>query len=143
MLDSFIREVLRTKGDCWGPVRQTTGPVRIGPYVLPKDAMCIVLISRAHQHPDNYGSVGTVFDGFQWEKKGRPAMQGSADFLTFGLGRWACPGRQLAIHEIKILLYMFFSKFDVKVKEGSFRVTDTINTTSVPPEATLLLWKRE
>lgn len=143
LLDSFIREVLRTKGDSWGPVRQTTRPVHVGPYVLPKNAMCIVLISRAHQHPDNYGSVGTVFDGFQWQKKGRPAVQGSADFLTFGLGRWACPGRQLAIHEIKIVLYMFFSKFDIRVKENSFRVTNTINTTSVPPEATLLLRRRQ
>ncbi|EEP80139.1 conserved hypothetical protein [Uncinocarpus reesii 1704] len=143
LLDSFIREVFRTKGDTWGPLRQTTRPVRIGPYVLPKNAMCIVLISRAHQHPDNYGSEGKVFDGFQWQRKGRPAVQGGADFLTFGLGRWACPGRQLAIHEIKIMLYMLFSKFDIRVKDGSFRVLDTINTTSVPPEATLLLRRRQ
>ncbi|OOF99135.1 hypothetical protein ASPCADRAFT_513218, partial [Aspergillus carbonarius ITEM 5010] len=139
VLDSFMREVLRTKGDTWGPVRQTTRPVRIGPYILPKDAVCMVLISRAHQHPDNYGSDGRVFDGFQWEKKAKPAVQGSPEFLTFGLGRWACPGRQLAIHEIKILLYLFFSRFDVKVKEGSLRVVNWINTTSVPPEVTLLV----
>lgn len=142
LLDSFIREVLRTKGDAWGPVRQTTKPVRIGPHVLPKDAMCLVLISRAHRHPDNYGSQGAVFDGFQWQKKGRPAVQGNAEFLTFGLGRWACPGRQLAIHEIKILMYMFFSRFDIRLKGNSFRVTNTINTTSVPPEATFLFRKR-
>ncbi|KAL6241823.1 hypothetical protein RBB50_011356 [Rhinocladiella similis] len=142
LLDSFIREVLRTKGDTWGPVRQTTRPVRVGPYVLPKNAMCLVLIARAHQHPDNYGSAGTTFEGFQWQKKQRPAIQGNADFLTFGLGRWACPGRQLAIHEIKILTYLFFSRFDIKVKDGSFRILNTINTTSVPPEATFLLRRK-
>jgi hypothetical protein len=142
LLDSFIREVLRTKGDTWGPVRQTTRPVRIGPYVLPKNAMCIVLISRAHQHPDNYGSLGNVFEGFQWESKGQAAVQGSPQFLTFGLGRWACPGRQLAIHEIKIMLYMFFSKFDIKLKGNSWQVMNTINTTSVAPEATLLVRRR-
>lgn len=69
---------------------------------------------------------------------GRPAVQGSADFLAFGLGRWACPGRQPAIHEIKILLYMFFSKFDITLKENSFRVNDTINTALVAPEASML-----
>lgn len=142
LLDSFIREVLRTKGDTWGPVRQTTQPVRVGPYVLPKGAMCLVLISRAHQHSDNYGTEGTVFNGFQWAEQGRPAVQGAPEFLTFGLGRWACPGRQLAIHEIKIILYMFFSKFDVKLKGNTYRVTDTINTTSVAPEATFLLRRR-
>jgi hypothetical protein len=143
LLDSFIREVLRTKGDTWGPVRQTTQPVRVGPYVLPKNAMCIVLISRAHQHPDNYGDAGTVFDGFQWQKQERAAVQGNPEFLTFGLGRWACPGRQLAIHEIKIVLYMFFSQFDIKLKANAFHVRNTINTTSVAPEATLLLRRRQ
>lgn len=142
LLDSFIREVFRTKGDTWGPLRQTTRPVQVGPYVLPKNAMCIVLISRAHRHPDNYGTTGEVFDGFQWQKHGRAAVQGSPEFLTFGLGRWACPGRQLAIHEIKIVLYMFFSKFDIRVKENSFRIIDHINTTSIAPEATLLLSPR-
>ena len=139
LLDSFIREVMRTKGDTWGPVRQTTRRVQIGPYILPKDAMCIVLISRAHRHPDNYGSTGEVFDGFQWAEKGRAAVQGSPQFLSFGLGRWACPGRQLAIHEIKIMLYMLFSKFDIVLKEGSFVIRNHINTTSVPPEATFLV----
>jgi len=143
LLDSFIREVLRTKGDTWGPVRQTTRPVRVGPYILPKNAMCIVLISRAHQHPDNYGSTGTEFNGFQWEQKGQPAVQGSPKFLTFGLGRWACPGRQLAVHEIKIMLYMLLSRFDIGLKPGSFRVTNNINTTSVAPEATFILKLRE
>nr|AVY05514.1 cytochrome P450 monooxygenase [Nodulisporium sp.] len=142
LLDSFMREVLRTKGDSWGPVRQTTKAVRVGPYVLPKGAMCIVLIARAHQHPDNYGTEGGKFNGFQWAEKDRPTVQGAPDFLTFGLGRWACPGRQLAIHEIKIVLYMFFSKFDLKLRADTFRVTNTINTTSVAPEATFLLRRR-
>ncbi|KAF4986438.1 hypothetical protein FGRMN_10831 [Fusarium graminum] len=142
LLDSFIREVFRTKGDTWGPVRQTTKDVRVGSYVIPKGSMCIVLISRAHQHPDNYGDQGSTFNGFQWATYDRPAVQGNPEFLTFGLGRWACPGRALAIHEIKIILYFFFSKFDTKLKANTFRVTNTINTTSVAPEATLLLRRR-
>ena len=55
----------------------------------------------------------------------------------------ACPGRQLAIHEIKIMLYMIFSRFDVRVKEGTFRVVDQINRTAVPPEATLIFERRK
>ncbi|KAI1122207.1 cytochrome P450 [Nemania abortiva] len=137
LLDSFIREVMRTKGDLWGPLRYTTRAIRIGPYVLPKNALCFVLVSRAHSNPDE------AFDGFRWHKQGRRAVQGSPEFLTFSLGKWACPGRQLAVHEIKILLYMFFSKFDVKLKEGSFRIIDPINTTSIAPEATLLLRLRK
>jgi hypothetical protein len=142
LLDSFMREVLRTKGDSWGPIRQTTNPVRIGPYVLPKNALCFVPLARVHEHPDNHGTVGKVFNGFQWEEKGQAAVHSTSSFLTFGLGRWACPGRQLAVHEIKIMVYLLFSKFDIRVKEGSFKVNNPINTTSVPPEATLLLRRR-
>ncbi|PGG98011.1 hypothetical protein AJ79_09002 [Helicocarpus griseus UAMH5409] len=142
LLDSFIREVFRTKGDTWGPIRQTTRPVRIGPYVIPTKSFCLVLVSRVHQHPDNYGSDGKAFDGFQWQRKGYAAVQSNTEFLPFGLGRWTCPGRQLAVHEIKIMLYLLFSKFDIRIKEGSFRVINTINTTSTPPEVTLLLRRR-
>lgn len=142
LLDSFIREVFRTKGDCWGPVRETTQPVRVGPYVIPKGAMCIVLIGRAHQHPDNYGPDGKKFDGTQWVEKGKPASQTSHDYLPFGHGRWACPGRHLAIHEIKIMLYFLFTKFDIKLRANTYRVKNTINTTTVAPEATFLVRRR-
>ncbi|EPS33994.1 hypothetical protein POX_a01019 [Penicillium oxalicum] len=142
LLDSFMREVFRTKGDTWGPIRSTKRPVQIGPYLLPKDAMCMILVNRAHTHPDNYGTEGEKFDGFQWERKGRAAVQSGPEFLSFGMGRWACPGRQLAVNEIKILLYLFFSKFDIQVKEGSVEVLNTINTTSVPPNATIILRRR-
>lgn len=142
LLDSFIREVFRTKGDTWGTVRAAIRDTRIGPYIIPKGSSCMVLIARAHRHPDNYGDKGAVFDGFKWARQDRPAVQGSPDFLSFGLGRWMCPGRALAVHEMKIVLYFFFMKFDMKVKEGSFRVADPINTTSVAPEATLLLRRR-
>lgn len=142
LLDSFIREVMRTKSDTFAPIRQTTRPVRVGPYVLPKDAVCMPLLARAHKHPDNYGPEGDLFDGFQWQRKGRPAVQGNAGYLAFGLGRWACPGRQLAIHEIKIVIYLLFSKFDIWLKGNTYKVTNTMNTTSVPPEA-LFLFRRK
>ncbi|KAK8024334.1 cytochrome P450 [Apiospora rasikravindrae] len=139
LLDSFIREVMRTRGDTLGCVRQTTRPVQVGPYVIPAKAMCMMPISRAHQHPDNYGTTGGVFDGFQWQKLGRQATQIGPDFLTFGLGKWACPGRQLAVHEIKIVLYALLSRFDIRLSENTFLVPNTINTASVAPVATLLL----
>lgn len=85
-----------------------------------QNAMCIVLITRSHEHPDNYGSEGEAFGVFQWEKKGQAAVQSSPSFLSFGLGRWTCPGRLLTVHEIKIILTLLFSNFDVQIKEGSF-----------------------
>ena len=35
-IDSFIREVMRTKGDVLSPVRYTTQDVNLGGYIVPK-----------------------------------------------------------------------------------------------------------
>lgn len=137
MLDSFIREVMRTKGDTFAPVRYTTRDVRVGQYIIPKNSLCAPYVRRAHEHPVNYGKSGTTFDGFQWHHKGRPAVQGNHDFISFGLGRWACPGRHLAIAEIKMVILSLFRQNEVHIKPHSFHVPDPMNTTSVAPEAVL------
>lgn len=54
-------------------------------------------VKRVHEHTSNYGNDGKIFDGRQWVGKERPAVMGSPSFVSFGLGRWACPGRHLAI----------------------------------------------
>lgn len=137
LLDSFIRETMRTKSDTFAPVRYTTCDVRVGKYIIPKNSLCAPYVKRAHEHPANYGPDGTRFDGFQWHQKGRPAVQGNHDFISFGLGRWACPGRHLAIAEIKMILVTLFANYDVQLQPGSFRVADPMNATSVAPEGVL------
>jgi hypothetical protein len=88
-LDSFIREVMRTKGDTFTALRYTTRDVQIGKFRVPKNSLVSPYVKRVHEHPDNY--TGPDFDGFQWARKGIPAVQGRHDFISFGLGRWACP----------------------------------------------------
>ncbi|KAK3615014.1 hypothetical protein LTR56_026866 [Elasticomyces elasticus] len=70
LLGSLIRKVLRTEGDTWAPLSRRRGTIRLGP-----------------QHPDNYGMQDTVFDGFQWQHLGQPAVQSRSKFsiLTFNL----------------------------------------------------------
>ena len=47
-LDSFIREVMRTKGDTFNTVRMTVRDVPLGEYVIPKGALrCPRYLSRA------------------------------------------------------------------------------------------------
>lgn len=137
LLDSFIREVMRTKGDTFAPVRWATKDTQVGPYLIPKNSLCAPYVKRAHEHPDNYGEDGKRFDGFQWHRKNKPAAQGSHDFISFGLGRFACPGRHLAICEIKMVLVTLFDNFDVQVRPNTYKITDHLNTTAVPPEGIL------
>lgn len=141
-MDSFIREVMRTKGDTFAPVRYTLQDVQVGKYKIPKNSLCAPLVKRCHEHVDNYGADGVQFNGFQWYHQNKPAVQGSHDFISFGLGRWACPGRHLAIAEIKIILITLFDKFDLQLKNGTFSTPDPMNATSVAPEGIVLITKR-
>ncbi|UZJ53961.1 hypothetical protein CBS101457_003281 [Exobasidium rhododendri] len=136
-LDSFIREVMRIKGDTFAPVRYTTKDVQVGQYIIPQDSLCAPYVKRAHER------AGRSFRGFQWHEKERPAVQGNVDFISFGLGRWACPGRHLAISEIKIIMITLFERFDVRLANGDFSTSDPMNATSVAPEAVVLVSRRQ
>lgn len=140
-LDSFIRETMRTKGDVFAPVRFTVRDVRVGKYVIPKGALVAPYVKRAHEHADNYGDQGEIFDGRRWVGE-RPAVQGSHDFISFGLGRWACPGRHLAVAELKMVVATLFDAYDVSLKDGHFEAADPMNATSVAPAGIVQLRKR-
>jgi cytochrome P450 len=138
-LDSFIREVMRTKGDTFAPLRHACEDVQIGPYTVPSGALCVPYVHGVHMRDE---AGGKTFLGFQWDNK-EPAVRGSKDFISFGLGRWACPGRHLAVNEIKVLTYLLFERYDPFIKDNkAYVVPDPMNTTAVAPEAVLEMRRR-
>lgn len=42
----------------------------------------------------------------------------SGEFLPFGLGRHACPGRYFAASELKLMLAYVVTHYDVKLEQG-------------------------
>lgn len=96
----------------------------------------------------------------RWVGTRKSAATVGPGYLAFGLGRWACPGRFLAVNgmflfedkegcesrslanalpEIKswILALVKHSKFTLK--DGTYKVVDPCNITGVPPLGKLLL----
>ncbi|KAF3005593.1 hypothetical protein E8E13_000305 [Curvularia kusanoi] len=69
----------------------------------------------------------TVFDGARflklrqaggkWESAAS-AVSTSAEHFVFGLGRFICPGRFIAIAEVKIALAVILGEYDVRFAEG-------------------------
>lgn len=55
------------------------------------------MASLAHRSPAYIGSNADTFDGMRWIEKRKPASMAGPGHLAFGLGRWACPGRLLAV----------------------------------------------
>ncbi|KAL5531125.1 hypothetical protein ACEPAG_4001 [Sanghuangporus baumii] len=138
-LDSFIREVLRMKGDTLAVCRLTTGNVLIGGYTIPKGFLVYPLASLSHFNKQYHGTDAETFNGRRWEGTGKQAVMINQTYFPFGLGRWACPGRTLAVAEIKMIIWAIIRRAKPELKDNSYTVSDPINVTSVPPDGELTL----
>ncbi|TFY83083.1 hypothetical protein EWM64_g927 [Hericium alpestre] len=96
-LDSFIREVMRTKGDVLGVMREADEGCALGGYIIPRGHLVYPLSTLAHMNTFLQGFDAEQFDGTRWVRTGKLATMPSMRYLVFGLGRFACPGRMLAI----------------------------------------------
>ncbi|KAJ7166517.1 cytochrome P450 [Mycena crocata] len=138
-LDSFIREVLRTKGDTLSTCRLTTADIPLGGYTIPKGHLVFPLATLVHLNPAHH-SDPSVFRPERWHgANARPAVMSSVSYIPFGLGRWACPGRVLAISEIKMIVWSIIVKATPRLEGNKYQIVDPLNITSVPPEGRLIL----
>lgn len=54
--------------------------------------------TTVHENPDVFGETPREFNGFQWAEIGKEAVMTGPAHIVFGLGRFACPGRVLAVN---------------------------------------------
>ncbi|KAH9923189.1 cytochrome P450 [Epithele typhae] len=138
LMDSFIREVMRLKGDTIAAMRYTTCDVPLGDVVIPKGSFVTVLATTVHENPDVFGDAPRDFNGFQWADSGKEAVMTGPAHIVFGLGRFACPGRVLAVNEIKLIVMSLIARATPSLLEGKFEVADPLNTVTQPPKGTLV-----
>ncbi|KAG6909192.1 hypothetical protein DXG01_001706 [Tephrocybe rancida] len=138
LLDSFVREVLRMKGDTIAVFRLTTKDVPLGGYVIPKGSLVTPIATLSHENTKNWGDDANKFIGDRWVGTDKTAASISASYWPFGLGRFACPGRILAIAEIKLMVLTLISRVDISMEGGKYEIVDPLNTVAVPPRGQLL-----
>ncbi|KAH9829481.1 cytochrome P450 [Rhodofomes roseus] len=138
LLDSFIREVMRLKGDTISTMRFTTCDAPLGEYIIPKGSFVTPMSCMVHENPETFGDEASDFNGFQWAEQNKDAAMTGATHIVFGLGRFACPGRVLAINEIKLIVLCLIGRATPSLLEGRFEVTDPLNTVTQPPKGTLV-----
>ncbi|KAJ7811771.1 cytochrome P450 [Mycena olivaceomarginata] len=139
LLDSFIREVMRTKGDTLATCRLTTADVHLAGYTIPKGHLVYPFATRIHLNPVHHPDPN-VFRPDRWSgDNARPAVMTSASYISFGLGKWACPGRILAVSEIKMIVWSLIAKATPRLVGNKYKIVDPLNITSVPPQGELIL----
>ncbi|KZT02231.1 cytochrome P450 [Laetiporus sulphureus 93-53] len=141
LLDSFVREVMRLKGDTISTMRYTTCDAPLGDYIIPKGSFITPMSCTVHENPEVFGDEPMGFNGFQWAEQNKDAAMTGSAHIVFGLGRFACPGRVLAVFygtEIKLIVLCLIGRATPSLLEGRFEVTDPLNTVTQPPKGTLV-----
>jgi len=154
MIDSFLRESQRinTLG-ILGLSRLALRPFTFSNGVsVPAGTVIAAPISAIHTDGEIYPNPEEL-DGFRFAKLreddgapviGQQSTSTSAEYLTFGYGRHACPGRFFAANEVKALLAHILVTYDIKLEEGkkapNFFV---IGLTRVPEKANVMFRKRQ
>lgn len=122
---------------------------------IPAGTTIAVPASHTHFDPSVYENP-LEFDGFRFLKmKERSRLDGnpdkkfdmistSAQFLPFGHGRHACPGRFFAAAEIKMMLAYMLMTYDMKLADG-VRPPDIVfmNAPVANPFAEVLFRRRQ
>lgn len=99
-----------------------------------------------------------VFDGFRWFHQRQKQDKQSSDedrggkwqlvtpdpsYLSFGSGKYVCPGRFIAAHMIKLMMVAVLSRYDLKRAPGAPKPTQSyLHVFAFPDQPTLLMKRR-
>ncbi|KIJ29729.1 hypothetical protein M422DRAFT_268863 [Sphaerobolus stellatus SS14] len=121
--------------------------------LIPKGTMVSVPTESAHYDQNNYQNAAE-FIGFRYVDKSEleggtsrrhDVVSTSGDFMSFGIGRHACPGKIFAaiIMNIMMLAHLVLN-YDLKLEHEGVRPKDIyIGATRIPhPKAAIMLKKR-
>ncbi|KAF9446380.1 cytochrome P450 [Macrolepiota fuliginosa MF-IS2] len=159
-IDSFIHESARYSGlggvSMIRKIGDPNGFKFSNGITLPYGASVSVISDAMHHdatfYPDPY-----TFDGFRFYKIGKADLdQGndtefhvkhafaslSTNWLLWGLGKHACPGRFFSAHEIRAAVAYILLNFDIKLEGGKRPENQWIAYTCLPDVNAHLLFKK-
>ncbi|KAK7044805.1 cytochrome P450 [Favolaschia claudopus] len=127
-LDSFLKESSRfVPGGAVGLMRQVVKDFTFSDgTIVPAGTLVGVPVLAEHHNEGNYDNAH-IFDPFRFSRMREQEGEGikhqmvapSPDFLSFGLGRHACPGRFFAVNEQKLIMAHILMNYDFKLKDGA------------------------
>ncbi|KAJ8079813.1 hypothetical protein PM082_016635 [Marasmius tenuissimus] len=127
MLDSFLKESQRVSSSAAVSIRRLAlrDFVFSNGTVIPAGTMIGISPSALHFDEDQYSNP-FEFDGFrsykQREEEGESIkhqmVTPQTNYVAFGVGKHACPGRFFAVNEIKALVSHTLMYYDLKLDES-------------------------
>ncbi|CAG8619899.1 9580_t:CDS:2 [Acaulospora morrowiae] len=92
--------------------KRNTRPDEIGGMTFPADTQFFTYLQGIHKHKSQWADP----EEFNPERfMGRNSAENKKHLYTFGIGLRKCPGRNLAMLELKLTLALLYRKYDVEL----------------------------
>ncbi len=132
-LDAFCNESMRLRPVAPLNMAEALEDVEVLGYRLPKGTGIFLLSRRIATRNENFGD-GMQFDPDRWLVK--PAQRNiphnTRAFMPFGAGTRLCPGRSLAMLQIRTVISMICRNFDVELADPGQDIREQLAFTMVP-----------
>ena len=143
-IEAFYNETMRLKPVAPLTAMEPLEDVELNGYRIPKGTIVLILTRRIAVDERRFGHAAQ-FDPDRWLKSDaeRGCPHDTTAFLPFGTGPRFCPGRNLAVLEIRTALAMLCRNFDVRLANGAQPVEERLAFTMMPKNLMVRLSKRE
>ncbi|EXX70005.1 cytochrome P450 [Rhizophagus irregularis] len=144
-LDSFVKEVLRHSDDTLKRLHKVISESYTfsNGYTVPKGRRINLYVNDALKSKDFYGDDADEFKPFRFVNENSPATKVDRNYVVFGGGKHACPGRFFAIHEAKIIFHKLILRYNIKTKSGKIENKTYLGPSTLPPRGSLIFENRK
>ncbi len=142
-LDAFVNEVMRLKPVAPFIAAESNTDTEILGCQIPKGTTIHMLTRKTAMKDSNFINAD-LFQPERWlnTEAQRYHPHERQAFIPFGSGPRLCPGRNLALFEIRMVLSMLCRNFDLDTIHGTGEVNERLAFTMMPENLTVNLRKR-
>lgn len=112
-VEACVNETMRLRPVAPIIVAQAVRDGVVAGIAVPKDQLVICLMRPAAVDERNFRDAG-AFDPSRWLADPRAAAAAKRVAMPFGAGPRLCPGRYLAMHEMKMVIAMLLAGFEIE-----------------------------
>ncbi|POG68950.1 cytochrome P450 [Rhizophagus irregularis DAOM 181602=DAOM 197198] len=142
-LDSFIRESLRLTGHIVALEHAVLKDhTFLNGLQVPKDRLVYVYVDDVNQDESLQGPNPKSFEPFRHVDANALASKIGKNYMPFGGGKHACPGRYFAINEIKFFMHNVILKYNFRTASGKVEERRRVGPLALPSSGAIIIEKR-
>ena len=142
-LEAFYSEAMRLKPVVPLNAMEPLQDVEMLGHVIPRGTVVMMLNRRIATQDENFGHAAR-FDPSRWlaHEGERQGAHDTSTFLPFGTGPRFCPGRNLALLQIRTVLAMLCRNFEFDLADPDKRVEEKLAFTMMPTNLVVRMRRR-